>query len=171
MRPSDRSYAVKNAKTNWPLTLLVAILAPILLPLIIFLLLAFAILVPLSYLFLYLSIWLFWLTRGKDILFVYSDSPTWRDYMLSEMLPLVESRAVVLNWSERGMWRRWSLRVLAFRFFSGQKAFNPLIVVFRPFRLAQKFRFWPAFREWKQGNKQAVDKLKLEIAHTFALPS
>jgi hypothetical protein len=89
--------------------------------------------------------------------------------MLSEMLPLVESRTVVLNWSERGTWKRWSLRVLAFRFFSGQKAFNPLIVVFRPFRLAQKFRFWPAFREWKQGNKQAVEKLKLEIANTLAL--
>ena len=130
-----------------------------------------AILVPLSYLLIYLSIWLFWLSLGKDILFVYSDSPIWRDYMLSEMLPLVESRAVVLNWSERGTWKRWSLRVLAFRFFSGHKAFNPLIVVFRPFRLAQKSRFWPAFREWKQGNKQAVEKLKLEIANTLALPS
>lgn len=160
---------MKNAKTNWPLTVLVVLLSPILLPPIFFLLLLLAILVPLTYLLLYLVIWSFWLTRGKDILFVYSDSPVWRDYMLTEMLPLVESRAVVLNWSERNRWKRWSLRVLAFRFFGGRKAFNPLIVVFRPFRLAQKFRFWPAFREWKQGNKQAVEKLKVEIAHSLAL--
>jgi hypothetical protein len=162
---------VKNAKTNWPLTALLVILAPIWLPLVILFLLLLAIVVPFSYLLLYLSIWSFWLTRGKDILFVYSDSPIWRDYMLSEVLPLVETRAVVLNWSERSTWKRWSLRVLAFRFFGGRKAFNPLIVVFRPLRSAWKFRFWPAFREWKQGNKQAVEKLKLEIAQTLALPS
>jgi hypothetical protein len=174
---SDLSFSlggnrrVKSVKTNWPLTVLLVISAPIWLPLIILLLLLLAILVPFSYLLLYLSIWSFWLTRGKDILFVYSDSPIWRDYMLSEVLPLMETRAVVLNWSERSTWKRWSLRVLAFRFFGGRKAFNPLIVVFRPLRLARKFRFWPAFREWKQGNKQAVEKLKLEIAQTLALPS
>ena len=162
---------MKNTKTNCPLTVLLVIFAPVLVPLIIFFLLVIAIVVPMLYLLFYVYIWSFWLTRGKDILFVYSDSPIWRDYMLSEMLPLVETRAVVLNWSERGTWKWWSLRVLAFRFFGGDKAFNPLIVVFRPFRLAQKFRFWPAFREWKQGNKQAVEKLKLEIAHTLALPS
>ena len=165
---------MKKAKTNWPLTVLLVLLSPILLPLMIFLLLLFVILLLLAYSLLYLVIWSFWLTRGKDILFVYSDSPIWRDYMLTEMLPLVEGRAMVLNWSERNTWKKWSLRVLAFRFFGGHKAFNPLIVVFRPFRLAQKFRFWPAFREWKQGNKQAVEILKAEIAHSLAtgcLPS
>ena len=30
---------------------------------------------------LYLLVWTFWLPRGKDILFVYSDSPIWHDYM------------------------------------------------------------------------------------------
>lgn len=160
---------MKNAKTNWPLTVLAVLLSPILLPIIIVLLLLLAVLLPLTYLLLYLVIWSFWLTRGKDVLFVYSDSSIWRDYMLTEMLPLVESRAVVLNWSQRSMWKRWSLRVLAFRLFGGRKAFNPLIVVFRPFRLARKFRFWPAFREWKQGNKQAVEKLKVEIARSLTL--
>ena len=159
-----------KAKTSWPLKVLMVILAPIFVPLIICLLLALAILIPCFYLLLYLSIWLFWLTRGKDILFVYSESPIWRDYMLSELLPLVERRAVVLNWSERAAWKWWSLPVLAFRFLGGKKAFNPLVVVFRPFHLAQKFRFWPAFREWKQGNTQAVEKLKLEITETLAMP-
>lgn len=160
----------KNIKTNWPLTVLAVLFAPILVPLMIFFLLALAILVPLSYLVVYFSIWLAWGVRGKDILFVYSDSPIWGDYMLCEMLPLVERRAVVLNWSQRNRWNRLSLPVLAFRFFGGRKAFNPLIVVFRPFRRAQKYRFWPAFREWKQGNKEAVEKLKLKLANTLALP-
>jgi hypothetical protein len=144
-------------------------LAPILFPLIIFFLLALAIVIPLAYLLIYFAIWSSWLTRGKDILFIYSDSPIWRDYMLSEILPLVEDRAIVLNWSERRTWKRWSLRVLAFKLFAGQKAFNPLIVVFRPFLKAKKFRFWPAFREWKQGNRQSVDKLKQEVTRTLSL--
>jgi hypothetical protein len=50
---------------------------------------------------LYILIWLLWLSRGKDVLFVYSDSPIWRDYMTQNVLPLVDKRAVVLNWSER----------------------------------------------------------------------
>ena len=61
---------------------------------------------------LYLLVWTLWLPRGKDILFVYSDSPIWRDYMTSEVLPLVHERAVVLNWSERKKWERWSLGLL-----------------------------------------------------------
>ena len=156
-------------KTNWPLTVLLVILAPIWVPFLIFLLLILAIVIPITYVLVQVFVWCFWLTRGKDVLFIYSDSPIWRDYMLSEVLPLVESRAVVLNWSERRSWNRWSLRVLAFRLFGGQRAFNPLIVVFRPFRWARKFRFWPAFREWKQGNKHAVEKLKHEVTNTLSL--
>lgn len=156
-------------KTNWPLTVLLVILAPIWVPFLIFLLLILAIVIPITYVLVQVFVWCFWLTHGKDVLFIYSDSPIWRDYMLSEVLPLVESRAVVLNWSERRSWNRWSLRVLAFRLFGGQRAFNPLIVVFRPFRWARKFRFWPAFREWKQGNKHAVEKLKHEVTNTLSL--
>jgi hypothetical protein len=57
---------------------------------------------------LYLLVWTCWLPRGKDILLVYSDSPIWHEYMATEVLPLVQKRAVVLNWSERQKWRRWS---------------------------------------------------------------
>jgi hypothetical protein len=162
---------VKNARTNWPLTVPVVILSPILVPLIFLLFLVLVILAGLAISLVYLSIWILWLTRGKDILFVYSDSPIWRDYMLTEMLPLISSRAIVLNWSERRAWKRWSLSVLAFRLFGGHKAFNPLIVLFRPFRRARKYRFWPAFREWKQGNRQAVERLKVEVAQALGLPS
>jgi hypothetical protein len=159
-----------HLKANRRLKVLMVLLAPIWVSLMLFILLALVILVPLSYLLVYLSIWSAWGMRGKDILFVYSDSSIWRDYMLSEILPLVRRRAVVLNWSERNEWKRWSLSVIAFRIFGGPKAFNPLIVVFRPFRRAQKYRFWPAFREWKRGNKEAVEKLKLELANTLASP-
>lgn len=162
---------VNKPKTNWPATVVVVILAPIFVPVLILLLLISAVVFAASYSLLYLAIWCWWLPRGKNVLFVYSESPIWRDYMLAEILPLVVHRAVVLNWSERRAWKRCSLAALAFWFFGGRKAFNPLILVFRPFSFAQKFRFWPAFREWKQGNKQALEILKVDLIRARALPS
>ena len=38
---------------------------------------------------------------AQDTLFIYSDSPIWREYMINEVLPLVHERAIVLNWSQR----------------------------------------------------------------------
>jgi hypothetical protein len=57
----------------------------------------------------YALFWLLWLPRGKDTLFIYSDSPIWREYMINEVLPLLHKRAIVLNWSQRRKWKRWSL--------------------------------------------------------------
>src|SRR6266851_4362352 len=98
---------------------------------------------------LYLLIWLLWLRNGKDVLFVYSDSPIWHEYMTTQILPLVQERAVVLNWSERNTWSRSSLGVAVFHHFGGAGDFNPLVVFFQPLRLAKIYRFWSAFKDWK----------------------
>jgi hypothetical protein len=122
-----------------------AVLIVFLLPLILPLVLVSLTLWYLHRIVLYLLVWLLWLPRGIDILFVYSDSPIWRDYMTVQLLPLVHERAVVLNWSERGKWSRLSFRVQVFRSFGGGSDFNPLIVLFRPWRPARVLRFWRAF--------------------------
>jgi hypothetical protein len=112
---------------------------------------------------LYLLVWVVWLPRGKDTLFVYSESPIWRDYMIEQVLPLVHQRAVVLNWSERSTWRWWAFPVHVFRSFAGGQKYNPVVILFRPFRRAQKFRFWSAFKEQKHGNADSVDRLRNEL--------
>jgi hypothetical protein len=112
---------------------------------------------------LYLLVCGLWLPKGKDILFVYSDSPIWYEYMTTEILPLVERRAVVLNWSERRKWPRWSLGVELFRRFGGTRDFNPLVVLFRPLQRARIFRFWPAFKDWKRGYREPVERLRQEL--------
>jgi hypothetical protein len=112
---------------------------------------------------LYLLVWSFWLPRGRDILFVYSDSPIWQEYMVTEVLPLVQRRAVVLNWSERKRWRRWSLGVAVFHHFGEGREFNPLVVLFRPVRLAKVFRFWVPFKDWKHGYREPVERLRQEL--------
>ena len=111
---------------------------------------------------LYLAIWLSWCLRGRYVLFVYSDSPIWREYIEREILPRLKDRAVVLNWSHRKRWRK-SLAVLAFRRFGGWRAFNPLAVVLRPFRLPKVFRFFEPFQEFKHGRTAEVEQLKAEL--------
>ena len=48
------------------------------------------------------------------MLYVSSDSPIWKEYMETEVFPLVAERAVVLSWSARGKWPKWSFSLLAF---------------------------------------------------------
>ena len=108
----------------------------------------------------YLAIWL---TRRKQFtVFVYSDSPIWKDYIETEILPYIKDRAVILNWSERRKWKT-SLEVLAFRYFGGQRNFNPIGLLFRPFRLVRTHRFFEAFKEFKYGDPGRVEEIKNEL--------
>ena len=113
-------------------------------------------------LFLHLAIWSCWCSRGRHVLFVYSDSPIWHDYVEEHILPRLGERAVILNWSHRSRWRR-TLSVLAFRYFGGYRSFNPMAIVFRPFRLARRFRFYEPFREFKHGKTEAIAKMEREL--------
>ena len=109
---------------------------------------------------LYATIWLTW--RQRFVLFVYSDSPVWKDYLGANVLPKLENRAVILNWSERKAWKN-SLAVLVFRYFSGYRSFNPLALVFRPFRSVKAYRYFEAFKDFKHGKPDSVEKVTREL--------
>lgn len=104
-----------------------------------------------------------WLTGKKEfVVFVYSDSPIWKEYVEKEILPHIQDRAIILNWSERRNWGN-SLAVLAFRYFGGYRNFNPIGMVFRPFHLVKTYRFFEAFQEFKHGHTKRVEEIKREI--------
>jgi len=111
----------------------------------------------------YLIVWFWWLPNGKSILFVSSESPIWREYMEAEILPLVAGRAVILNWSERTSWRRWSLPVRVFRAFARRREFNPMVIVFKPLKRARVFRFFPAFKKLKHGDADDLVRLRQDL--------
>jgi hypothetical protein len=111
---------------------------------------------------LYLAIWILWCVRGRDVLFVSSESPVWGPYLAENVLPRLGERAVILNWSERKKWR-FSLARTAFYHFGGQREFNPMAVVFRPFRRARIFRFWGPFRDWKHGDPRPLREVERDF--------
>ena len=104
-----------------------------------------------------------WLTQRKPfVIFVHSDSPTWREYIEKEILPHIRNGAVILNWSERRHWKN-SWAVLAFRYFGGQRNFNPMGMVFRPFHSVRTYRFFEAFKAFKHGDTNRVEDLKRDL--------
>ena len=147
--------------------ILIVVILPIVLPLALFAIVSRVIYRAL----LYLLVWALWLPRGKDVLFVFSDSPIWREYMDTQVLPRVRERSVVLNWSERKKWSRWSLDVAVFYHFGGAGEFNPLVVLFRPLRPARVFRFWSAFKDWKRGYEEPVERLRRELIASLEPPA
>jgi len=147
-----------NAGSKALITLLLVILSPILIIAVCLYLLWGAIL--------YIAIWLTW--KKQFVLFVYSDSPTWKEYIEREILPYIQDRAVILNWSERRNWKS-SLAVLAFRYFGGYRNFNPIGIVFRPFHFVKTHRFFEAFKEFKHGNLKKIEELKEELFETLGV--
>jgi hypothetical protein len=142
---------------------LIALLLPIILPLAI----AGLALHFLNKAAIYLLVWVCWLPRGKDVLYVSSDSPIWKEYMETEVFPLVAERAIVLSWSDRSKWPKWSFAVRVFRTFGHGRDFNPMVVLFRPFRRARIFRFLPAFQERKHGNSLSVEQLRRDLTQAL----
>jgi hypothetical protein len=132
-------------------------------PLVLILLVAYGIYAVL----LHVLLWLLW---GRRVLFVYSNSPVWQSYIEEHLLPTLPHGSVVLNWSERRHWKRWSLASAAFRFFGGRREFNPLAVVVRPFHWSRTFRFWRAFRDLKHGKRESLEKIKAEFLSCLGRP-
>jgi len=83
---------------------------------------------------LYTLVWAWWISPApRRVLFVYSDSPNWKEYIEGNILPKLPANTVVLNWSDRLSWRTFNLSVMLFRCFAGGREFNPIGLVFERF--------------------------------------
>lgn len=154
----------KDTKREWTLKwVFLVVLFPVLFPLVLLAL----ILYWGHRLLLYSLVWIIWLPQGKDVMIVYSESPIWNEYMTTQVIPLIGKRSVDLNWSERKKWPKWSLQTHVFYSFGGHTEFNPMVIIFRPFRLALVFRFWSAFKDWKLGYTRPVETLRGEILRSL----
>lgn len=111
---------------------------------------------------LHILAWLVWNPRGIEFLYVYSNSPNWQEYIERNILPRLPPRAILLNWSERKQWK-FSLATMMFWHFGGSREFNPMALIFRPFRWVKKYRFFKAFKDFKHGNSESLQKMEAEF--------
>lgn len=109
------------------------------------------------------AVWLTWCPRGIDALVVFSDSPHWKEHMIDVVIPRVEGRSIILNWSERKQWKQYALAVAVFRYFGGERDFNPMVVVLRPLRLPRTFRFRQAFLDRRHGKADALSDVEDQL--------
>src|SRR5882762_1515407 len=69
---------------------------------------------------LYAIVWFWWVgLASRRVLFVYSDSPNWKDYIEQVILSRLPENSVVLNWSQRRQWPRLGISIWLFRAFAG----------------------------------------------------
>jgi len=103
-------------------------------------------------------------SRGRPVLFVYSESPNWQSYVEANILPRIAERSVVLNWSERRQWpstRPWEERF--FRRFAGDREFNPIALVFEPWGRVTAVRFHQAFRDYRHGKPASLERAEARL--------
>ena len=118
---------------------------------------------------LYLLVWISWCRKGPRVLVVYSRSPHWQDRFESYLIPQLPTSSIVINWSDRKQWSRYSLRTRVFNCFLGSFAHTPSVIVFRPFHRARIFRFFEAYKSFRHGNPAPV--LEMEAALLKAVRS
>jgi hypothetical protein len=80
----------------------------------------------------------------------------WKAYLEANIVPKLPANTVVLNWSNRAQWPRFSLPVMLFRCFAGEREFNPIGLVFERFDFVESYRFWQPFRDAKHGRSEAL---------------
>ena len=106
---------------------------------------------------LYALVWIWWIGWAqRRALFVYSDSPNWKEYVEANIVPKLPANTVVLNWSNRAKWPKFSLPVMLFRAFAGDREFNPIGLVFERLDVVEPYRFWQPFRDAKHGRAEAL---------------
>jgi hypothetical protein len=102
--------------------------------------------------------------KGRVILFVYSDSSNWKDYIEAKILPSLEGRSVVLNWSKRREWESsMQFEERLFNQWAGSKEFTPTAILFP---LMGKVRVFQLFQP-SNNPKHGRDKVSKEAEQSL----
>ena len=103
-------------------------------------------------------------SEGKHILFVYSESPNWQEYIEENIVPCIEAKAVFLNWSKRSEWKkRKPLEAKALFHWGGDSEYNPMAIVFVSGWRVKTIRFHQAFRDFKHGKRKLLKEKEQEL--------
>jgi hypothetical protein len=95
-----------------------------------------------------------WMRFRRFVVFVYSDSPKWKDHVETRILPALPAGAVVINRSHP--WSARSLAGRAFRHFGGEREHCPLGMVIDRGTLVRRFRFYTPYLSARKGDDASL---------------
>ena len=95
-----------------------------------------------------------WIRHKRFVLFVYSDSPKWKEHVETHILPALPAGAVVINRSRP--WRRNSLAGRSYRHFGGQQEYCPIGIVIDRGKPVRRFRFFTPYMSARKGDDDAL---------------
>lgn len=148
--------------TRWKEILWLILLSPLLLLLGVLLLVVAAVWFPLNRVYEQWLKYCFWKRHGRFgrfVLFVYSDSPNWKEYIEQNILPAIKPHVVTLNWSKRKEWAKTNpFEAKIFHHWAGEREFNPIALLLPPDGKVKKVRFWQAFRDLKHGKDALLNE-------------
>jgi hypothetical protein len=105
-----------------------------------------------------------WGSQGKNILFVYSESPNWKDYIEREIIPKLSPYGVYLNYSRCAEWKHKNpLEAKIWKQWSGAREFNPMAIVIPDRGKVKTVRFYQAFRDYKHGKDNLLRQKEAEL--------
>lgn len=101
---------------------------------------------------------------GRFVLFIYSDSPNWKDYIDANILPRIKEHVVTLNWSKRREWEKTNpFEAKIFYHWAREEEFNPMAIIIPPSGKVKEIRFRRAFRDFKHGKDKALKDAENEL--------
>jgi hypothetical protein len=105
-----------------------------------------------------------WNKNGKFILFIYSESPNWQEYIEKNILPKIDDCTVTLNWSNRNEWRKNNpLEAKIFKHWASDHDYNPIAFIIPRWGRIKIVPFWQAFRDYKHGKDRLLRQKEAEL--------
>ena len=109
-----------------------------------------------------------WKAEGKFILFVYSNSPNWQEYIENNIFPKLQSHVVILNCSRKSEWKKNpTVESKVFKHWGGERDYNPMAVIFPKFGKVRTIRFFQAFKDYKHGKKDLLERQEALLFELF----
>ena len=102
--------------------------------------------------------------ENKNILFAYSDSHHWQQYIEENILPVIESSAIVINRSRDSEWKNNNpIEYQVIDRWGGGKEYNPIAIIFPQKGKIKNIRFYQAFKDLKHGNSAPLKEKENEL--------
>ena len=100
---------------------------------------------------------------NKFILFTYSESENWAQYIEENILPKISEHAVIINRTKQQDWKKeYGLERRALDSIAGH-GINPVALIFRNGYRTKTIAFYEAFRDMKHGKESAINQKCQEL--------